>query len=179
MDVKDEQLLLRAVPANFDQLLDVLSYEQLFFLSLDNDHPRSAFKSAWALEHLLQRSPEPSVLERYSSHVYSAYLRSTNWSVLRSFSKLMLLLLSRCDWMVKNGTDQKVALLEKTFEVLDDSDCPVALRVNCWDLLYAMTSEFDWLSMELRLRIELALENRPTPALKSRGLRILERMKLK
>lgn len=179
MNKKDEQLLLSAVPANFDGLLDVLSYEQLFFLSLENDHPRRAFKSAWALEHLLQRPSGPFLLESYSQQVYTGYLRSTNWSVLRSFSKLMMLLLSRGDWMRKNGTEQKEALLEKTFQVVDDLDCPVALRVNCWDVLYGMTSEFDWLSMELRLRIELALENRPTPALKSRGLRILERMKLK
>jgi hypothetical protein len=48
--------------------------------------------------------------------------------------------------------------------------------VNGFDILYDLCPYFEGLSQELKVLIELNLEKENTPALKSRGVRILNKL---
>ncbi|MGO1649958.1 MAG: hypothetical protein ACTHYC_00075 [Sphingobacterium sp.] len=167
-------LILESSPSSFDELRESVSIETLFRCSAEENRPRLAFRSAWALEHLLQR--DPVLLEQYCSFVQDHFVSASNWSVLRSYSKLVMVLLSQREWWREAGQNSKESLLEKSFSLVERGDCPVAVKVNCWDILFGLVQEFDWLAQELRMQIEIALEKEPSAAIKSRGARILTKL---
>lgn len=169
-----QQLILRLRPADFPNLREKVSIETLLQWSAEETYPRLAFRSAWALEHILHN--DPALLIEYGAAVQRGYLLAVNWSVLRSYSKLIMVLISRLGWLDKIHADEQGSLLEKSFSLIETVHCPVAVRVNCWDILFGMTSAFDGLAQELRLHIEITLEKEPTAATKSRGLRILKQL---
>ena len=173
-DPKLKLLVATKRPCELADLNDKVSIELLLEWSLDEQFPRLAFHSAWALEHLLKGAP--SLLMQKASQVQQQYLQSTNWSVLRSYSKLMMVLTADKVWLDDLKEADREDILEKTLALVDQVDCPIAVKVNCWDILSALVSVFSWLGRELQLQIQLALEKNPSPALKSRGIRILKRL---
>jgi len=157
-----------------EQTIESFSVPQLIEWSEQTADYRLAFRSAWYVEHFFLK--KTAFFADYASEIIRIYCHTGNWSVLRSYSKLVMWMLSKQNDKITINEDQEECILEKSFNILDASDCPVAVQVNVMDILADLNKKHDWIANELRLRIELALEKDATPALKSRGNRILKRI---
>lgn len=157
-----------------EQTIATFSVPQLIEWSEQTADYRLAFRAAWYVEHFFLK--ETAFFSDYASDIIRIYCNTSNWSVLRSYSKLVMWMLSKHNEKILLGEEQEESILEKSFNILDNSDCPVAVQVNVMDILADLNKKHDWIANELRLRIELALEKEATPALKSRGNRILKRI---
>lgn len=158
-----------------EQILKEVSLEQLLKWSKDDPDQRLCFRSSWALEHLLLKNNQ--LFNSTYNQLLENFKTLKNWSALRSYTKLIMWLLSKSNKTIKLSDDQREIILEKTFDILEDSDCPIAVKVNGFDILYRLIPYYDWLAKELGLLIELNLEKENTPALKSRGIYILKRLR--
>ena len=61
------------------------------------------------------------------------------------------------------------------FEWLINLATPVAVRVNCLDILLNLRNEFPWIKEELQAQIEFYLRD-GSPAMQSRGRKILRQV---
>ncbi|WP_164108112.1 MULTISPECIES: hypothetical protein [Sphingobacterium] len=160
-----------------EQILKTISLEELFVLCTSTTHSRTSFRAAWALEHILINN-RPLLLQNKNITLCS-YATVTNWSVLRSLSKLVIELTKE---LKKNSNfldQEEESLLEKTFHILSNIDCPIAVRCNAYDILMALVPKHEWLANELCIQIQFDLERNSTPALSSRGMRILKKLKVR
>ena len=155
-------------------ILEYVTLEELLDLSLHPDE-RTAFRAAWALEHVLLADGNKNLLPYYSS-ILTIYNQSQNWSVLRSISKLLMLILK--DQTTLNSIQESDVenILNTTFGILEDQDCPVAVRCNTYDILCEFVYLHPWLAHELRQRMQLDLEKNEMPALKSRAKKVMQRL---
>ena len=155
-------------------ILRYASIEELLKLSL---HPkeRLAFRAAWAVEHVLL-SDDKKDLHHWIAAIINVYKSSSNWSVLRSISKLMMEILQDKDAFSKPTEEDAESILNTTFLILENSDCPIAVRCNAYDILVFFAPQHEWIIQELSLRIKLDLERNETPALKSRAKKVLKRL---
>jgi len=131
-----------------------------------------AFRSAWLLEHVIleDHSRLPQIYEK----LISLLGQQKNWSCIRSYSKL-LMLGTKAKTGIAVTSDEEELIIEHVFNWLIDKDCPVAVRVNCMDVLYALSSKHPWIKAELAAQINFLLQS-PSAALASRGKRILKRI---
>jgi len=156
----------------YAHILKEYTVEDLLALCHQTAHYRLAFRAAWTLEHVLLK--DKVLLSRYTPEVIELYLITDNDSSLRSISKLIMQLLKTS--LASFTPQHQEDILSKTFRLIEKEDCPVALLVNCWDILYVLSKQYDWITQELQLYILFHLEKNPTPASKSRGNRILNRL---
>lgn len=155
-------------------ILQYASLDELFLLSL---HPkeRIAFRAAWAVEHVLLT--KKILLEQQRNRVLSIFATSGNWSVLRSYSKLVMELFENTTLVnTIENEDEIAAVLNKTFTMLENSNCPIAVRCNTYEILLAFARNNDWIPLELTNRIQLDLEKNNTPALRSRSKKVLKKL---
>lgn len=155
-------------------ILQYVSIEELLELSL---HPteRIAFRAAWSLEHVLLTDDKQD-LQRRINDIIGIYIASDNWSVLRSYSKLIMEILSHPE-SLRNLTEENTeSILNTTFRILENSECPVAVRCNAYDILTYFIPQHEWIIQELKHRMELDLERNEMPALKSRAKKVLKRL---
>lgn len=157
-----------------EEILKVVSLDQLLQWSIEEKNPRLCFRSAWAMEHILLQNPSlfKSIYERLIINYKDLY----NWSSLRSYTKLLMWMLSNSNTSITLSEKEKEMIMEKSFAIIDQSDCPVAVKVNAFDILFRLIPTYDWIGKELKLIIELSLEKENTPALRSRGTYILKRL---
>lgn len=148
---------------------------QLFILSLQTDDKQIAFRAAWIIETVFLK--EPHYFPNYSRQVIDAYNKTENWSCLRSYTKLVMWILSPKNKFPTLESGQRKRILEKTFACLLDLNCPIAVKVNCFDILYYLKNDEDWIQEELTALISLCISENPTPAIKSRGNRLLKKLK--
>lgn len=158
-----------------EQLLATIPLEELLWLSLSPQDQRTSFRAAWALEHILMAND--ALLLQNKKQVLYTYYSATNWSVLRSISKLVMVLTKELKQQSHFlSAEEEENLVNKTFEILGKVECPIAVRCNAYDILLALASTQTWLVNELRIQIQFDLEKNSTPALSSRGLRILKKL---
>lgn len=155
-------------------ILKYVTLEELLTLSLHPDE-RTAFRAAWALEHVLQADGSKDLLSQYSS-ILKIYNQSHNWSVLRSISKLIMLILKDRKTLDSMPESDVENILNTTFRILEDQYCPVAVRCNTYDILYAFVTLHPWIAHELRQIMQLDLEKNEMPALKSRAKKVMQRL---
>src|SRR5690606_35163201 len=105
------------------------------------------------------------LLIEYRSEIVDLYVSSNNESSLRSTSKLIMRLLELVFQEITS--DEQGNILEKAFQLIEQHDCPVALLVNCWDILLLLSVVHPWIREELKLHITFYLERHATPASKS------------
>jgi hypothetical protein len=150
-----------------DNLFDI---EQVVQLTFDKD-ATVAFRAAWLLEYciLLYPSCEGTALPSF----LEAYHRQFNQSCRRHFTKIMMFYTEASPgWLSQYDPEPFV---ETTFEWLIDPETPVAVRVNCMDILFNLKETTDWLQDELRAQIGYLLKD-GSAALQSRGKRVLKRL---
>lgn len=154
------------------KILEEIPLKSLLEFSLLKSDPKVAFRASWALEHVLLKNPI------YFDSLYKVlilnYQQIQNWSSLRSYTKLITFVVGNKNYAV-NAKQQEI-ILEKTFELIEHKECPIAVKVNCFDILYHLIEKYPWIQNELILIIQFNLEKQNSPALNSRGNYILKRI---
>ena len=137
-------------------------------------HPdkQISFRAAWLLEHVCIQ--QPAVI----SSIYHSFItqlpNQQHWGTIRSYTKIGMLS-TDTKTAIPHTFEQEEVLIERCFHWLIHPDCPVAVLVNCLDILCNLRKNNLWIEDELRAQIEHLLKN-PTPALASRAKRVWKRM---
>ncbi len=147
--------------------------EDILALCHQGEHHRLAFRAAWTLEHVMLH--DLSLLSRYYKEIVYLYCSTANESSLRSVSKLVMQLLKTPSILLTE--DMYENLINATYTLVEKENCPVALLVNCWDILHLLSKKYEGLDPELQTLILFHLEKNPTPASKGRGNKILNQLK--
>lgn len=132
-----------------------------------------AFRAAWLLEHCTLKEPE-CIVEVYSRFM-QLLRQQKNWSCIRSFSKLGMVVNNPAQHIVEHSSEHDETWIEQCFGWVIAPDCPVAVLVNGLDILYYLSIRHSWIREELVAQIQHLLKT-PTPALASRAKRILKRI---
>jgi hypothetical protein len=108
----------------------------------------------------------------------SGYLIQKNRSCQRHFTKIMMNLTdselnTEIKHLINEHQDQ---IIEITFDWLIDPLTPVAVKVNCMDILLHFAKEQTWIPDELRSQVQFLLRD-GSAAVQSRGKRILKKLK--
>jgi|SRR5690606_15005628 len=160
---------------DFDlNILEEIPISKLLVFSSSASDPKVSFRASWALEHILLKNPV--YLKPVLAQLISNYQKLQNWSSLRSYTKIMMIILSPKSKSLQIDSQQFEIIMEKTFQVVEDKDCPVAVKVNCFDILYYLTKKYQWIEKELSLLIQFNLEKQNSPAINSRGKILLKRI---
>lgn len=132
-----------------------------------------AFRAAWLLEHTFLK--DPSLLPQVYAALMQQVVSCSNWSCIRSFSKMGMLATKppRLHLAIYEPYDE--VWIERCFSWIIRADCPVAVAVNCLDILYYLSDQHHWVREELTVQIHHLLKT-PTAALASRAKRILKRI---
>lgn len=157
----------------YKNILQDHTIEDLLTLCLQTQHYRLAFRAAWTLEHILLNNS--TLLNKYHKQVIDLYCTTTNESSLRSASKLVISLLKMPS--INLAEEVYEHIITATYPLVEKENCPIALLVNCWDILHLLSKKYDWLIDELKTLILFHLEKNPTSASKSRGSKILNQLK--
>ena len=138
-----------------------------------HDDAKVAFRASWLLEHTAIKTPQ--IIQPIYADFMALLPSRKNWSCIRSFSKIgMIVTKPPRQWTCENEAHDEV-WIEQCFDWIISPDCPVAVIVNCLDILYYLSLEQRWIQAELAAQIEHLLKT-PTAALSSRANRILKRM---
>ncbi len=148
------------------------SAHELIKLSLHPDY-EIAFRAAWILEQIA--FSQDAEFHTLASDFSRVYVKLKNESCQRHYTKIMMHLS-----LPENIGHQLVGIdlepiVETTFEWLIDPDTPVAVRVNCMDILYNLRKRYDWISDELGAQIQFQMRD-GSAALQSRGKKVLHRL---
>ncbi len=162
---KTAQHLAQLASANVDAL------KYLIDMSFHHD-PQIAFRAAWILECAFDFSKDCFVV--CWPDFFSAYLKQNNNSCRRHYTKIMMGLSERRSGYLDQYDLSN--LVEVTFEWLIDPETPVAVQVNCLDILFNLSNRYDWIADELKAQIVFLLKD-GTAAMQSRGKKLLKKMK--
>jgi len=158
-----------------DAFLQQISIQDLLDIITLNEDERAIFRAAWALEHLLLKNSK--YLLQYQLECVLIYLDATNWSLLRSISKIIMTLLKKPMYSATLHEDHTIGhILDKSFKLIENKDCPIALRCNVYDIIFLAGQNEKWVLSELKTQLYFDLEKSPTPALKSRARRLLNKL---
>lgn len=137
-------------------------------------HPDNqvSFRASWLLEHVCMQQP------KLISQIYDSFIgglpKQKHWGTIRSYTKIAMLATNRKTTIIRT-VEQEEVLIEQCFHWLIDPECPVAVVVNCLDILFNLRHRNPWIENELKAQIQHLLK-KPTPALASRAKRILKKM---
>lgn len=147
----------------------------LIAISLYPQH-EIAFRASWVLEQFLYHRWEDIVPSLPDFMV--GYLIQKNGSCQRHFTKIMM-------YLTDSGSNTEIKalisehqeqIIETTFDWLIDPQTPVAVKVNCMDILLYFGKEQAWIHDELLSQVQFLLKD-GSAALQSRGKRILKKLK--
>ena len=135
-----------------------------------------AFRASWVLEQVLYYRWDDLV--PFIPDLIAGYLIQKNRSCQRHYSKIMMYLTdsesaTETHSLLSIYQDQ---IIEITFDWLIDSQTPVAVKVNCMDILLHFGKEQPWIPDELRSQVQFLLKD-GSAAVQSRGKRILKKLK--
>ncbi|NEU08337.1 hypothetical protein GZH53_08455 [Flavihumibacter sp. R14] len=168
--VKAKAERLAALTANKE-----VSVSDLLELTFYNQ-PDIAFRAAWILECVVRKYPER--FESLIPEFLDRYIEQNNQSCQRHFTKIITCITdpkwSAMQHLVPHYNVEPI--IEKTFEWLIDEKAPVALQVNCMDVLFNLRNRSSWIGEELRSQILFLLHD-GSPAVQSRGKAILKKLK--
>jgi len=137
-------------------------------------HPDNqvSFRAAWLLEHICLQQPALIV------PLYNTFLtelsKQKHWGTIRSYTKIAMLATDLKTAIPQTHVQEKI-LVEQAFNWLIDPKCPVAILVNCLDILCNLRTNNPWITAELKEQIHHLLK-KPTPALASRAKRVLKKI---
>lgn len=131
-----------------------------------------SFRAAWLLEHVCIQ--QPALISSICNVLINRLSEQNHWGTIRSYTKIVMLA-TDVKTAIPHTSDQEEVLIEQCFNWLINPSCPVAVVVNCFDILYNLRKKNPWIEDELKAQIQHLLKN-PTPALASRANRILKRI---
>ncbi|MBD1425300.1 hypothetical protein [Sphingobacterium arenae] len=137
-------------------------------------HPDNqvSFRAAWLLEHICIK--DPAIIAPIYNTFINRLAAQKHWGTIRSYTKIAMLATKR-KTAIPHTKEQEEIVIEQCFNWLINISCPVAVVVNCLDILYNLRKKNPWLEEELKAQIQHLLKN-PTPALASRANKILKRI---
>lgn len=137
-------------------------------------HPdkQVSFRSAWLLEHTCIKLPD--LIPGFYAVFINRLAEQQHWGAIRSYTKIIMLATDP-KTAIPHTAEQEEILMEQVFNWLIHPECPVAVVVNCLDILYYLSRKHIWIAEELKAQIDYLLKN-PTPALASRAKRVLKRL---
>jgi hypothetical protein len=135
-----------------------------------------AFRASWVLEQFLYYRLDDLI--QSLPEFIAGYLIQKNRSCQRQFSKILMYLVDLKYMPQINPILVKYMeqIVETTFDWLIDPETPVAVQVNCMDILFPFCKEQCWIKDELRSQVQFLLRD-GSAALQSRGKRILKKLK--
>ena len=157
--------------------MEKLPVQELLSICFLQAEQAIAFRAAWVLEHI-----EATYSDRFLPF-FPEFVRRLpeqhNLSCQRHFTKILMHFTSpkareayQAAWA---AIPDREAVVEVVFEWLIDPKTPVAIRVNCLDILLNLREEFPWIRDELQAQIEFYLRD-GSPAMQSRGRKILRQV---
>lgn len=157
-------------------ILQGLSLIDLLELSMYQEDRQLAFRSAWIFETIVLK--DKGLLDKNTSSLLIQNLSTlNNWSCARSYTKiLMYLTSSKATYMQLTEVEYEV-ITDVSFSWLINPSCPIAVLANCMDILDQLSVKYPWIREELDTQVEYLLRVNPTPAIKSRSLKILKNSK--
>lgn len=157
-------------------ILQGLSLIDLLELSMYQEDRQLAFRSAWIFETIVLK--DKGLLDKNTSSLLIQNLSTlNNWSCARSYTKvLMYLTSSKATYMQLTEVEYEV-ITDVSFSWLINPSCPIAVLANCMDILDQLSVKYPWIREELDTQVEYLLRVNPTPAIKSRSLKILKKSK--
>ncbi|MDO8992065.1 hypothetical protein [Daejeonella sp.] len=135
-----------------------------------------AFRASWVLEQFLYF--RWADLVPYLPDFITSYLIQKNRSCQRHYTKIMMYLTDSTSVTETHSliTEYQEQVIEITFDWLIDPRTPVAVKVNCMDILLQFGKKQAWITDELRSQVQFLLKN-GSAAVQSRGKRILKKLK--
>ena len=130
-------------------------------------HPNRG-RAAWVFEYICTNNEE--LFSLYIERIAALFPIVTNESVLRILAKLLIL--------KPIPEKEEGNVLNAAFDRLTNKALPIAVRVNCMQIVYNLTEKYPELQNELRGIIENEIES-GKPAFKSRGRKILAKLNRK
>ncbi|WP_257658889.1 hypothetical protein [Parapedobacter lycopersici] len=154
-----------------------LSVTTLHRLCYTPERSPVAFRAAWVLEYIATRAPQRFL------PVFAAFMTrlpdQRNPSCQRHFTKILMVITgpkAPPAYQDAYATTDKEQLVETVFGWLINPQTPVAVQVNCMDILFNLTAEFGWIGEELQNQVEFLLRD-GSAALQSRGRKIIGKLK--
>lgn len=157
-------------------ILQGLSLLDLLALSTYEEDKQLAFRSAWMFETIVLK--DKALLDKDNYQMLVKKLRDlNNWSCARSYTKILMYITSPKINHIVLSDEEFECIIEVSFKWLTDPNCPIAVAANCMDILDHMAAKYSWIKEELYAQVEYLLRINPTPAIKSRSLKILKKYK--
>ncbi|WP_286859029.1 MULTISPECIES: hypothetical protein [Sphingobacterium] len=152
-------------------MLAGISLQDLLNISLEKDKTLS-FRAAWVFETIVLK--DTALLQGLLPQFFENLKKQKNWSCLRSYSKILMYLTSKKNKSYYLDKKTEEAFIEYAFQWLIDQQCPIAVLVNCLDILNNLSKKHTWIKEELFAQISYFQKIKPSPALLSRTKRILQ-----
>ena len=138
-----------------------------------------AFRAAWILESVAYKYPTRFVpiLEDFIKELHKQHHDSCQ----RHFSKILIHFTAPKAKAVRKNAFSKLSktanenVVDVMFEWLINPATPVAVRVNCMEVLYYMTPQFPWIKEELLAQIIFYMKD-GSAALQSRGKALIKKI---
>ncbi|MDB5118800.1 MAG: hypothetical protein JWN56_18 [Sphingobacteriales bacterium] len=133
-----------------------------------------AFRAAWVLEYIELNFPQRFV--PVLDHFLAGYQKQHKPSCQRHYTKIMMRLTEKSTSTIYqfNLRDYNFeTIVDTTFEWLINPKTPIAVKVNCIEILVNLRKQFDWIEEELKAQIVFLLKD-GGPAIQSRGKRMLK-----
>lgn len=151
-------------------MLGDISLRDLLDISLEKDKTIS-FRAAWVFETIVLK--DTALLDGLLPQFFENLKKQKNWSCLRSYSKVLMYLTSKKNKRYDVDEKSEEELIEQAFQWMIEQQCPVAVLVNCLDILNNLSKKYTWIKEELFAQIDHFQKIKPSPALLSRTKRIL------
>jgi len=152
-------------------ILQGITLADLLNISLEKDK-KIAFRAAWVFETIVLKNTTllKSVLPQFLDNLK----KQKNWSCLRSYTKILLFLTSKKnkEYTLQNEIEEEI--IEYSSQWMIEPTCPVAVLVNCLDILNNLRKKHPWIYEELQAQISYFQRTKPSPALMSRTNKIIQ-----
>ena len=131
------------------------------------------FRAAWITEIVAHTFP--AQFDEHVDEFVEAYIILKNQSAQRHFTKIFMELTNGKRIQIHRLLPAVETIIETTFEWMINPQTPVAVKVNCMDVLYNLKETDRWIADELRAHIEFQLKD-GSAALQSRGKKVLKKL---
>lgn len=152
-------------------ILQGITLADLLNISLEKDK-KIAFRAAWVFETVVLKNT--ALLKPVLPQFLDNLKKQKNWSCLRSYTKVLLFLTSKKNKEYTLGNEAEEEIIEYSFQWMIAPPCPVAVLVNCLDILNNLRKKHPWIQEELKAQINYFQRTKPSPALMSRTNKIMQ-----
>ena len=154
---------------------DGVDLEKLLPLCICEDSKHNlALHAIWFLEKYAQS--HPTQLPYLFDFLVANHTRMSIEGAKRILGNIYLQALKSSTHFVPTP-DQDEKLINCGFDWLTTPGIPIAVVANSFDLLYTLSRRHEWIKEALEAEINLLLDRGTTPAIRSRGQKVLKQLR--